>query len=208
MGKDEEFWWQGAGSWPGSMLPFGCLGAEVPVLHGLLPGLGERGACPIAPLHPPASCPLLPLQKGTGEGTVRGPRACKSLFQIPAVYQVMRPGEPNGSGRWVIAVRALALPREPDACLHHSSRARLPWLTRGCDAPGMSSQRAGGIVPFGRGVGLGGNLSGSRVGGFAWHLSVGVTQGSEPSESVLAAQHRVGHECQGVSQLLHPSCQQ
>lgn len=89
--KRRGLWWQGAGSWLGSLLPFGCLGAEVPVLPWLPPRAGEAecsphcpSACPLSP-PPPASCSLLPLQKQTGEGTLHGPCACKCLFQIPAV---------------------------------------------------------------------------------------------------------------------------
>lgn len=84
-GTDEDFWWQGAGSWLGSLLPFGYLGTEVPVLHWLPPRAEGAGCLPIVPLPSAASHPLLPLQKQTEEGTVHGPCTCKCLFKIPAV---------------------------------------------------------------------------------------------------------------------------
>lgn len=68
---------------------------------------------------------LLPLQKQAGEGTVHGPGTCKCLFQIPAVYQVIKASETNGSKRQVIALQ-----NDPVGMrVSRSSRVRLSLLT-------------------------------------------------------------------------------
>lgn len=92
FGKGKDFWWQGAGSWLGSLLPLGCLGVEVPVLLWLSPravGLECLPHCPAASHpEPPAPCHLCKTKQG--KAPWMGQCACKSLFQIPAEWQMIK----------------------------------------------------------------------------------------------------------------------
>lgn len=61
---------------------------------GFPPGLGDWSA---PHPEPPAPCHLCKSKQG--QASWMGQCACKSLFQIPAEWQVIKPGEPNGSRR-------------------------------------------------------------------------------------------------------------